>query len=99
MRLQSHSFRNSFSNDFESPRSSSPTRNRVSRSQTLPIQALRSDVEDVRFGYTSVITNEVQSGFSAADWSSNFNVYLKLFGHLLTFILDLQAARSAKRAK
>ncbi|CBY23441.1 unnamed protein product [Oikopleura dioica] len=75
MRLQSHSFRNSFSNDFESPRSSSPTRNRVSRSQTLPIQALRSDVEDVRFGYTSVITNEVQSGFSAADWSSNFNIF------------------------
>jgi len=72
MRLQSHSFHNSFGTDFES---SSPPRNRISRSQTLPVQASDREVESVRFRYTSVITNDVQSGFSAADWSSNFNSF------------------------
>ena len=73
MRLQSHSFHNSFNDDFE--RSSSPQRPSLSRSQTLPIQSSRPEVESYGFRYSSVITNEVQSGFSAADWSSNFNAF------------------------
>ncbi|CAG5111071.1 Oidioi.mRNA.OKI2018_I69.chr2.g5407.t1.cds [Oikopleura dioica] len=87
MRLHSQSFHSNYSSySIDYPVEQSSSRSRVSRSRTLPVQATRPEVENrrsetestdnrYRFRFQSVITNERQIGFSAADWSSNFNTY------------------------
>ena len=91
MRLHSQSFHSNYSSySVDFPVEQSPSRNRVSRSRTLPVEATRPEVENrrsetestdnhYRFRFQSVITNERQIGFSAADWSSNFNVRKRPF--------------------